>query len=168
MTDVTAPKQQDDYDLEEIIEIRDPEIDVNEIMARIREDLKQRPPLSIDFSALRFEPGGSGGPIDDRFAFNLQRAKQLRDKVYVGDQLMSAQGTVGKLVQPLRRQLHQLTRFYVDLLAGRQAVVNIHLTDALDGLGEQHRAALARIEQLELEVRELKARLEAAGATPES
>lgn len=164
MSDVTTAEASAIDDLDDIIEIRDPEIDVNQIIARIREDLKKRPPLNIDFSALRFDPTGSSGPVDDRFLFNARRARQLGDKVFVGDQLMAPSGTVGKLLHPLRRQMHQLTRFYVDLLAGRQAVVNGHLVEALDALGEQHKAALARIETLEREIAALRAGEPAAKA----
>lgn len=144
--------------LEEIIEIRDPDINVAEIMNKIRENLAKRPPPEIDVSSLRYEAWRLGGylSLEEKLEQNLQQALSLRDKVFVGDQLRPARGLVQKALISIKRQFHQLVRFYVDLASARQVGVNIHLSEALSALAEKVKEDEEKIKRLEERLKKLE------------
>lgn len=125
-------------DLEDIIEIRDPEINVAEIMARIRENLAKREPLSPEVDSLVFDPGlGSFVSLDEGLRQSLQQANLTFDKIYVGDQIRPVKTWKDRLANPLRRPLHQLIRFYVDILSAKQASFNSATVRTLNALSQK-------------------------------
>lgn len=125
-------------DLEDIIEIRDPEINVAEIMARIRENLAKREPLSPEVDSLVFDPGlGGFVSLDEGLRQSLQQANLTFDKIYVGDQIRPIKTWKDRLANPLRRPLHQLIRFYVDILSAKQSSFNSATVRTLNALSQK-------------------------------
>ncbi|MDP2726843.1 MAG: hypothetical protein Q8P59_04810 [Dehalococcoidia bacterium] len=138
-------------DLEEIIEIRDPEINVAEIMARIRANLAKREPLVPEVDSLVFGPGLGGFlSLEEGLKQSLQQASFTYDKTYVGDQLRPTVTWKDQLLKPLRRSLHQLVRFYTDILSAKQVAFNSAAERALNALAEKlEREEKSRHEELE-------------------
>ncbi len=152
-------------DLEDIIEIRDPEINVAEIMARIRENLGKREPLAVEVDSLVFDPGLGGFlSLEAGLKQSLQQVGLTYDKIYVGDQLRIPTTFKERLVNALRRPLHQLVRFYADLLSSKQVVFNSATSSALAHLARQterdRKNTDAEIERLRREVAELRQTIE--------
>ena len=112
-------------DLEDLIEIRDPEINVAEVMARIRENLAKREPVAPEIDSLVFDPGMGGFlSLEAGLKQSLQQVSLTYDKIYVGDQLKAPTTWKDRMLDPLRRPLHQLVRFYADLLSAKQVTFN--------------------------------------------
>lgn len=148
-------------DLEDIIEIRDPEINVAEIMARIRENLAKREPLSPEVDSLTFDPGLGGFiSLEEGLKQSLQQANLTHDKIYVGDQLRPMATWKDRLAGPFRRPLHSLVRFYVDILSAKQISFNSAAVRALNALSErqarEQEASRQELARLQAEVAELK------------
>lgn len=148
-------------DLEDIIEIRDPEINVAEIMARIRENLAKREPLAPEIDSLVFDPGLGGFiSLEEGIKQSLQQANLIYDKIYVGDQLRPTVTWKDRLLNPLRRPLHQLVSFYADILSAKQAAFNSAAVRALNGLAEKlergEKGRQEELERLQEEVAELR------------
>lgn len=127
---------------DDIIEIRDPEVDVEEIMARIRRNIERRkaardaegvtvPDLTFDWIA---ERSGEAAPRDELY-YNLRQVRQSYDKAWVSLQFIERRipiPFVGPLLDRLRREAHNLVIFYVNTLAGRQIAFNDYVTRTLE------------------------------------
>ncbi|MDP2661765.1 MAG: hypothetical protein Q8R28_13640 [Dehalococcoidia bacterium] len=125
-------------DLENIIEIRDADINVAELMARIRESLGKREPLAKEVDSLVFDPGLGGSlSLEAGLKQSLQQVGLTYDKIYVGDQLRAPTTWKDRLVDSIRRPLHQLVRFYADLLSSKQVTFNSATASALTNLSKQ-------------------------------
>ncbi|MDO8691764.1 MAG: hypothetical protein Q7R39_17455, partial [Dehalococcoidia bacterium] len=125
-------------DLEDIIEIRDPEINVAEIMARIRENLAKRDPSDPEIDSLVFDPGlGGFVSLEDGLKQSLQQANLVWDKIYVGNQIRSAVSFKDRVANPLRRPLHSLVRFYADILSSKQVAFNSAAVRVLNSLAQK-------------------------------
>lgn len=152
-------------ELENVFEIRDPEINVAEIMARIRENLAKREPLVPEVDSLTFDPGLDGcvSP-EEGLKQSLQQANLTWDKIYVGDQIRPSAGLKQRVIHRVRRPLHDLVRFYVDILSAKQSSFNSAAVRSLNLLAnklERHEAARQNeIEQLRNELAEMKRSLE--------
>jgi len=152
-------------DLEDIIEIRDPEINVAEIMARIRENLAKREPSDPEIDSLVFDPGLGGFiSLEDGLKQSLQQANLVCDKIYVGDQIRSATGLKDQLANRLRRPLHSLVRFYTDILSSKQVAFNSAAVRVLNSLAQKQEREVLKsredIEQLRRELEELRQTVE--------
>ena len=152
-------------DLDEIIEIRDPEINVAEIMARIRENLAKREPLAPEVDSLVFDPGLGGFiSVEEGIKQSLQQANLVYDKVYVGDQIRPTAGLKDRLASPLRRPLHNLVRFYVDILSSKQVAFNSSAVRFLNAITEKlergEKKSQEELEQLRAELAELRETVE--------
>ena len=148
-------------ELEDIIEIRDPEINVAEIMARIRENLGKREPLATEVDSLVFDPGLGGFlSLEAGLKQSLQQVSLTYDKIYVGDQLRVPTTLKERLASALRQPLHQLVRFYADLLSSKQVIFNSATSSALTHLARQterdRKSSETEIERLRGEVAELR------------
>jgi hypothetical protein len=145
-------------DVGEIIRIVDDEIDVDAIMAEIRARLAGRPPLDPDPSSLTYTPAAGA---QSELEWALEEAAESARDLQIGDQLPPGAGLVGRLTTRAKRPLHQLTRFYVELLATRQSAVNRPLVRAVELLAR-------RVAEQERELAELRRRLDEPdrGATP--
>jgi hypothetical protein len=150
----------------EIVRIVDPELDVEAILTEIRANLASRAPLDPDPAAFVYRPGdvtSISGQME--IEWHVEQAADHARMLAVGEQLRPALGPVGRVATRLKRPLHQLVRFYVDLLAQRQSALEIHVVGALRGLAAKTVAADDEMEKLRREVEELRRQLAALQET---
>ena len=158
----------DTDDLNNIIEIRDPAIDAEAIMRRIREAIRQRRAQAeaqgVDYEA--FVEGLSranvGARFDQSLYYDLRRMSVAYDKIGVGLSLTETRiPLVGALVQRVRRGLHQLVIYYVNMLAGQQARFNEYEVRALTTLVKalEDGPTPSEMDALRTEVAQLQARI---------
>ncbi|HEV8635516.1 MAG TPA: hypothetical protein VG370_14920 [Chloroflexota bacterium] len=144
-------------DVGEIIRIVDDQIDVDAIMAEIRANLAGRLPLEPDPSGLSYTPAAGA---ESELEWAIEEAAESARDLQIGDQLQPGVGLFGRLTARAKRPLHQLARFYVELLATRQSAVNRPLVRALELLAK-------RVAEQEREIAELKRQLaEPGGGAP--
>ncbi len=164
-------------DLEQIIEIRDSEIDAEAITRRIRENIRQRrseaEAQGLDYEA--FVEGLYTSPDNTRFDrslyYDLRWMSMGYHKIGVGLSLTESRTPlVAPLVQRIRAALHQLVIFYTNMLAGRQIRVNEYIVRTLRGLVEvlEKDPTPDQVEALRQEVAELRAQLGQLEAKMES
>jgi hypothetical protein len=156
-------------DLEQIIEIRDSEIDAQAIMRQIRENMRQRRSMAeaqgLDYEA--FAQGLYASPESARFDrslyYDLRWLSTSYHKIGVGLSLTESRiPLVAPLVQRVRAALHHLVIFYTNKLAGRQTRFNEYVVRALTGLVKEleKEPAPGEVEALRREIVELRERLE--------
>lgn len=156
-------------DLNDIIEIRDPEIDAEAIMRRIRENIRKRrseaEAQGLDYEA--FVEGLYTSQVTARFDhslyYDLRRMSVGYDKIGVGLSLTeSGLPLIGPLVQRFRKALHHLVIYYVNMLAGKQARFNEYVVRALTALVKEleQDPTPSEVKALRQEITELRARLE--------
>ncbi|UCC62309.1 MAG: hypothetical protein JSV36_16245 [Anaerolineae bacterium] len=149
----------------EIIEIRDPEINVESIMARIRENIRQRKkthPELFDLGLATF-PVGEPSPDDvtdaGALTFNLRQALITADEIGVMmSPVKSPLPVIGPLWAAFKRQMHGLVLYYVNTLAGKQIKFNRHVAHVLQRIVGQ--GAAEEIVALRQEIKVLRARIE--------
>lgn len=151
---------------EQIIEIRDPEINVEEIMQRIRERVQQRREQAksqgLDYDKLVDENlSGTSGRLPPDLYYELQQLCTNADAIGVS---VSVRDRRLPLLNPLALRietlLHRLAVKYVNMLAGRQITLNRSSAYILAGLLRAVEERDVRLEALEKEVAELRARLD--------
>jgi hypothetical protein len=130
----------------EIIRIVDDEIDVDAIMAEIRTSLAGRPPLEPDPSGLTYTAAAGA---QNELEWAIEEAAESARHLQIGDQLQPSVGLLGRIATRAKRPLHQLSRYYVELLATRQSAVNRPLVRAVELL-------MKRVVEQERELAELK------------
>jgi len=129
---------------DDIIEIRDPEIDAQEIMRRIRERVRQRAaqkkaePWLPDFGSEVAEVDSPTGAFTPKMYYTLQQAREQANRIWV-DLLLAETTTqripfLGGLWRRIRREAHNLVLFYVNILAANQAAFNNHVVRILSEL----------------------------------
>ena len=148
-------------ELDDIIEIRDPEVDVEEIMSRIRANIRarqasgQRAPALPDSGMSSLQNEGDGD-----LQYHLREARQAHDRIWVDLSLAPSPATqvpvLGRIWGLIREQAHRLVLYYLDKLASRQVGFNKHVVGALHEL-----AAEKELLALREEVAELRQRLTA-------
>lgn len=157
---------------DDIIEIRDPEIDVQEIMRRIRERVRQRAaqkkaePWLPTFGSEIADVDSSAGAFTPRMYYTLQQAREQANRVWV-DLLLTETALqripfLGGLWRRIRREAHDLVLFYVNILASNQAAFNNHVVRILSELvGKQEHLLDDRdsLKQLREEIQALRAEL---------
>ncbi len=155
--------------LEEIIEIRDSEIDAEAIMRQIRENIRRRrsdaEAQGLDYEA--FVEGLYASPDATRFDrslyYDLRWMSMGYYKIGVGLSLTESRTPlIAPLVQRVRSALHHLVIFYTNMLAGRQARFNEYVVRALTGVVKslEQDPTPGEVESLRQEVAELRAQLE--------
>jgi hypothetical protein len=154
--------------LEEIIEIRDPEINVAEIMEEIRRNIRRRQSEARDrkvafptFDATVTPDAEPTEEMEGVLHHHLSQANLHYDKIGVALQFMPRPvPLIGRLWTAFRREAHNLVIFYVNTLAARQITFNDHVLRALNTLAQmvmgKSRAEVAR---LEAELRTLQERV---------
>jgi hypothetical protein len=155
--------------LEEIIEIRDPEINVTEIMEEIRRNIRRRR-SEAQRKAVAFPTFDATVTPDAELTEEMERvlhhhlsqANLYYDKIGVALQFMPRPvPLIGRLWTAFRREAHNLVIFYVNTLAARQITFNDHVLRALNALAQmvigKSRAEVAR---LEAELRTLQERVD--------
>lgn len=155
---------------EDVIDIRDPDINVEEIMERIRQRIRERRKQAqaqgLDYD--RLTDGALGSPgghrLPDDFYYDLHQARESAETIWVPLSVVGGgryPQFLASLVNRLRGAAHQLVLYYVNMLAGRQIVFNRAAVSAVSGLAEAGEDAAQRLQRLEEEVASLRARLAA-------
>ncbi len=149
----------------EIIEIHDPEVDVEAIMARIRENIRQRRqthPELFDLELPTFPVGkllADETAGDENLAFNLRQAIIAADEIGVMmSPVKSSLPVVGRLWAAFKYQMHSLVLYYVNMLAGKQMKFNRYVVQVLQSMVKQDSAN--EVVALHQEVESLRARVE--------
>ena len=142
----------------------DAEIDVEEIMRKIRAHIAQR-------RLVGEQEGGQVMTLRFRGCFTrvlydeLFEAIRENDRTYVPLCItQSSLPVLGRIIDALRRRVHELVVFYVNRGASRQAAFNNHIVRALGTLIaelEKDYTTKTELEHLQEQVESLKARLDA-------
>lgn len=155
--------------LGEIIEIRDPEINVAEIIEEIRRNIRQRrsEAQGEDVAFPTFDAGLSPAiepteELEKVLHHHLNQASLHYNKIGVASQLMPRPvPLVGRLWTAFRREAHNLVIFYVNTLAARQITFNDHALRALNALAQMvTRGSRAEVARLEAELQALQERVD--------
>jgi hypothetical protein len=129
---------------DDIIEIRDPEIDVQEIMQRIRERVRKRAaqkkaePWLPAFGSEVADIDPAAGAFTPKLYYTLRQAREQANRVWVDllltETAIQRMPLLGGLWQRIRREAHNLVLFYVNILAANQAAFNNHVVRILSEL----------------------------------
>ncbi|MCL4868355.1 MAG: hypothetical protein KJ063_05255 [Anaerolineae bacterium] len=157
-----------------LIEIRDPEIDPTAIMAEIRVRVEQRR-RELGYDNRRFPTFGTADypgepediPFDDLLYHHLRLANRHYAEVETRPVLVSSPATrlplLGRLWGLIRGGAHNLVLFYVNRLAAQQININRHLVSVLNRQAAQAQAQERRLQQLEEELAHLRSAKDKAG-----
>lgn len=150
---------------DDLIEIHDPELDPQAIMAEIRRRIQKRR-LEAGYDARTFPAFGSalvcpeppeGMPYSPDLYHHLRQANALYSEVETGPILAPSPATrvpvLGRIWKLIRQQAHSLVLFYVNRSVGHQVKVNRHLVSVLNQLTEENQALQRRIIALEAEAK---------------
>jgi hypothetical protein len=156
-------------DVEQVIEIRDPEINVEEIMNRIRERIRlrraQAEAKGVDYDRLAGDQvllaGSAGLGADLYYDLNelLATAESLGAAVAMRDRRIPI---LNPLLYRMEKLLHRLVVKYVNMLAGRQVAFNRTSAHALREIARALEASNAHIEELERRIEDIKFRIDKA------
>lgn len=154
--------------LDDVIEIRDSEIDVEDIMARIRERIRNRRDQAeaqgLDYDRLTDErvSGNTDGTLSSDFYYDLRQARENANSIWISLSVVDRDiPLIGSLVRRARRIVHSLVLYYVNMLAGKQVVFNRSAASVLSDLASHSEGTDARIQELEAEVEALHERIAA-------
>lgn len=145
--------------LQKTIEVRDKGV-AEELFWHLEEGLRKRGAQLIRFDPLVDDFFGSKNADDaeTRVRYAIERADFSRNSVKASIQLRTAQSIADRLLEWIRRPLHELVVFYVGLMAEKQKVFNSHAISAirltLEIVQRQSREARSQ------EIAELKAEIE--------
>jgi hypothetical protein len=130
-----------------LIEINDPEVDVDQIMERIRADAQRLRAQHGDGSDLPTYRLASAGAADADLDQHLRRAQATYDKLYV-EMIVTRRNWLSDFppFAILRRALHGLILFYVNILASKQTLFNTPVIHALNRLAERQSAQVSKDE----------------------
>lgn len=154
-------------DQEQIIEIRDPEINVEEIMDRIRSRIRERRMQASergqDYDHL-VEDGTKHqafGRFEADVYYDLRELQASSDDFWVALAMRDRHfPLLNPILYRIEELLHRLALKYVNMLAGRQVVVNRATTHVLSEVVRSFDESAKRSEGLEAQVTELRGRLE--------
>jgi hypothetical protein len=149
---------------QEETEVRNADGDVNieEVMAEVRARIRQRHSSAAPQKGL--EDGGTLPQPVGNARRHLIDVRASTNDVGVSLALADrAPSLVGRLTRRLRRTVHSLVVYYVNLLAGRQMRFNRAAASLLADLLSLQEESQARIAELEQEVATMKSR---AGEAP--
>lgn len=127
--------------LEGMVEFRDPDIDSEAIMRKIRTKIRERraeaESKGLDYEA--FVEGLYASQVSTRFDhdlyYDLRRMSVGYNKIGVGLSLTESRVPIlGPIIQRVRRALHQLVIYYVNQLAGQQARFNEYTMRAMTSM----------------------------------
>ncbi len=151
-----------------IFEIHDPEINVEEIMARLRQRIEgrraQASEQGLDYDHLVDGHSKTYGqaPTTADLLYDLQQLRECSESIWVSLDVRNRRlGLINPLAFRIEKLLHRLAVKYVNMLAGRQTAANRMVANLIDGLVQWHDRDQARIEKLEEIVTELNERLNA-------
>lgn len=152
---------------EDLIEIHDPEVDVIQIMADIRERIRRRRE-ELGYDKRTFPTYGGTAcpappndlPIDSDLYHHLRLANQVYTLAETGPLLVPSSGTrlplIGSIWQRVRVYLHNLALFYVNRAVAHQTSVNRHVISVLNQLTVANQAQQRAITALQAEIAYLR------------
>ncbi len=155
---------------EDVIDIRDSDIDVEEIMERIRQRVRARRAQAqargLDYDRLTDGSleGGSSRFLSGDLYYDIYQVRESAETIWVTLSVVGEQRYpkfLVSLLNRLRHAAHQLVLYYVNMLAGRQIVFNRATASAVAGLAEAGESTAERLRGLEQEVATLRAHLAA-------
>lgn len=156
-------------EVEEVVDIRDPEIDVREIMERIqqrvrqrREDASSRNLVYDRLTELDASLNSAERRLSSDFYYDLYQARQSADSIWVSLSVVGNERypkALNSLITRVRHALHLVVIYYVNMLAGRQVVFNRTVIDAMTELAETNEKLSERLERMEQEVATLQAQI---------
>lgn len=146
-----------------IIEIRDPEIDDQQIMAEIRARMERRraelgyePQNFISFGGARYPGKPDDIPYDADFYHHLELANELYQQVETESNLQPSPATrvplLGRLWGLIRSQAHYLVLYYVNRSLAHQMNVNRELVSTLNRLALMNQEKEREIYKLRTEL----------------
>lgn len=166
------PGVQNHVDLaEDLIEIRDPEIDADEIMAEIRERIKRRR-SELGYEKMNFPSYGGvvfpGKPDDIPYDANLYHHLQLANKQYLEypaepDLAPSPAARVpilGSLWRLIRQEAHNLVLFYVNRALSHDVEIHRHMISVDNSLTAELQRQQRIIIELKDEVESLRSQID--------
>ena len=117
----TMAAAQEPPDVAQVFRIEDPEIDVRDLVARIRTNLEQRPGLPVDPETLLAEFGRPTflTPADE-LAYSIERLSAILEQRLPSDRMRTSDAALDRVLNRIRKPFHQLVRYYVDPYAERQ------------------------------------------------
>lgn len=152
---------------DDLIEIHDPEIDVDEIMQEIRERIQRRrqelgyPRQTFPtFGAAAYPGEPEGQDYDEDLYYHLRKANENYMKLAVDPVLSPSPATripiLGRLWKQIRQEAHNLVLFYLGKLASRQVTVNRHLVSILNRMAVELQEQQEQIQDLHQEIERLQ------------
>ncbi|MCI0396042.1 MAG: hypothetical protein L0332_19455 [Chloroflexi bacterium] len=153
---------------DDLIEIHDPEVDPQQLMAEIRRRIQQRR-AELGYEQRTFPRFGAALacpeppediPYPPDLYHHLRQANDLYAQVETGPLLAPSPATrvpvLGRLWRLVRSQAHGLVLFYVNRAVGHQANVNRHLVSVVNQLAVQNEEQQRAIMALQAEVERLR------------
>lgn len=165
MSTTTSNNPSTDLPADDLIEIHDPEIDPQAIMADIRQRIqKRRQEAGYDnrtfptFGAAMICPEPPDNmPYDPDLYHHLRQVNTLYSEVETTTILAPSPATrvpiFGRFWKLIREQAHGLVLFYVNRSVSHQVKVNRHLVSILNQLTEENQTLQRRIIALEAEAK---------------
>jgi len=149
-------------ELAHVIEISAPEVNGEDIIARIQKRIPQRR-TEAEAQGLDYEHlvGGTAMGFSPGLHYDLYLARKRADTIEVPLSLVKSKVPVlGRLFTRLRLELHGLALHYVNTLAGRQVVFNVAASSVLSQLIGELEEREDQIARLEAEAASLCQRVE--------
>jgi hypothetical protein len=146
-------------DVTEIVDIRDSEITVEDIMRRIRADARRlRAELGDGSNWPAYGTAAPAASADEDLYEHLRRAVATHDKLYV-EMILTRRSRWGRFapLAALRRAFHELVIFYVNTLGSKQTLFNTQAVHTLSRLAERQAALEETARRLEARIAELEA-----------
>ncbi|MDA8188485.1 MAG: hypothetical protein M0T85_10125 [Dehalococcoidales bacterium] len=155
------------------LDIRDKQI-AEELFWRVEEGLRARGEQRIKLDPMVDDLFNSA-LIDDtklKIRYSIERAEFSLNSMKVDIQLRPARSVVDRVLERIRRPLHELVVFYVGLMANRQKVFNARAILALQLFSEAvqrpgNKARLEEAAELRAEVERLRTQIEQLEGTVE-
>lgn len=158
----------------DLIEIRDPQIDPAQIMEQIRERIRRRreelgyPHMVFPtFEAAAYPGEPEGKDYDADLYYHLKRANQLYADLGISPLLVPSPMTrvpiLGRFWEHIRREAHRLVLFYLGKLAQKQVAINRHLVSTLNRMAVQIQEQQQLIQSLQTEIEALRDQSQSKG-----
>jgi hypothetical protein len=146
-------------------EIRDPEIDTDEIKRIVAERREQRRQYArkhaINFERLA-QPVDLGEKSEEAIRWTLDLVEARQAAILVQPYTFSSgQGWLGSLLALVKKQAHHLVIYYVNMLGRKQILFNESATWAIALQQARFERLQAKVSALEQEIQKLEARLSA-------
>lgn len=143
-----------------VIEIHDPEINIEALMTLLRERIQQRQPYSEAAQlpqALLNQPGVEAPPDNLTLRSSLHEVRSRAEELWVSTAVRDQKLPLfNSLINRIKLAFHELVLIYINLLAGKQIAYNLSATQLLDELVQLAGQQEQRLRQLEAELETLR------------